>query len=152
VWCVARSGSERRGLRRGQFSAATDQQILGLLDTAQDTIDEQAVMFLYATFEAALRGHIAAQAGVFVGVTHPTAQFGLNMKSWFADLCDDTRMNQVVDLFKPSVNQDIVAQVGTIRTYRHWLAHGKRGAGPPSVTPVFAYTTLTSFLQSCSLV
>jgi len=122
------------------------------LDTAQELIDDQAVLFLYATFEAVLRDHVVAQAGHLIGAIHPSAQFGLNMQAWFADICRETRMDKVVDLFSPSVSQTLIAQAGSIRKYRHWLAHGKRGAVPPSVTPLFAYTSLTSFLRSCSLI
>jgi hypothetical protein len=139
-------------LQGSQFLAATDQQVSDQLDTAQDMIDDQAVMFLYATFEAALRDHVVAQAGLFGGAIHPSAQFGLNMQSWFTELCGETRMDRVAGLFSPSVSQTLVAQAGSIRKYRHWLAHGKRGAIPPSVTPFFAYTSLTSFLLSCSLI
>ncbi len=138
-------------LHGGQFLPATDQQILDLLDAAQDQIDDQTVMFLYATFEAALRDHIVAQASLFAGATLPSAQLGLNMQTWFTELCSETRMDRVVGLFFPSASQTLIAQAGSIRKYRHWLAHGKRGAVPPSVTPLFAYTSLTNFLQSCAL-
>jgi hypothetical protein len=138
-------------LQGGQFAAASDQQILDLLDAAQDEVDDQAVLFLYATFEARLREHIVAQSGLLTGATQPSAQFGQNLHGWFNDLCRDARMDKVLDLFVPSVNQVLIAQVGSIRKYRHWLAHGRRGLAVPSVTPLFAYRTLTSFLQLCNL-
>jgi hypothetical protein len=60
-------------------------------------------------------------------------------------------MDDLTDLFVAVVGQAIIAQIGNIRTYRHWLAHGRRWAQPPTVSPVFAYQTLTAFLQAARL-
>lgn len=54
-------------------------------------------------------------------------------------------------LFTPWAGAQLVTQAHAIRDYRHWLAHGKRTAAPPSVAPNAAYATLTSFLQACNL-
>lgn len=68
------------------------------------------------------------------------------------EYCDRNRMDDVADLFVSAVGQVLIAQVGNIRKYRHWLAHGRRWAQPPTVTPAFAYRALTAFLQSVGLV
>ncbi len=132
--------------------AADDQEIFDSLDAAQGELDDQTVMFLYATFEATLRDHIIAQGPLLAAAARPGIQFGPNLEAWFTEICKDTRMDKVVVLFESWAGATAVAQAGSIRKYRQWLAHGKRGAGPPSVTPQFAYNSLTSFLQSCSLV
>lgn len=132
-------------------TASTDQETLDLLDTAQDEADDQTVMFLYATFEASLRDHLSSQGTLLAGATQPGPQFGPGMQAWFIELCRDIRMDKVIELFLPWAGQVAVAQAGSIRKYRHWLAHGKRGSAPPSVAPLFAYTTLTNFLKSCGL-
>jgi hypothetical protein len=140
-------------LQSGQFAtAANDSDIFDALDRAQDELDDQTVMFLYATFEAALRDHLTAQGPLLLAAVQPGPQFGPNLQAWFTETCKDTRMDKVVVLFEPWAGALGIAQAGSIRKYRHWLAHGKRGAGPPSVTPQFAYNSLTSFLRSCSLV
>jgi hypothetical protein len=139
-------------LQGSQFLALADQQVVDLLDSAQDMIDDQAVMFLYATFEAALRDHVAAQSGLFSGATLPSPQFGITMQPWFAELCRETRMDKMANLFSPSADKTLIEQAGSIRKYRHWLAHGKTGKAPTSVTPLFAYTPLTRFLFSCALI
>jgi hypothetical protein len=140
-------------LQGGQFvSAANDQAILDALDVAQEELDDQTVMFLYATFEATLRDHVTAQGPLLAGAVQPGPQFGPNLEAWFTEFCKDIRMDKVVSLFEPWAAATGIAQAGSIRKYRHWLAHGKRGAVPPSVTPQFAYNSLTSFLRSCLLV
>jgi hypothetical protein len=139
-------------LHGSQFvTAANDQEVLDALDVAQEELDEQTVMFLYATFEATLRDHLSAQGSLLAAATQPGPQFGPSLQTWFTELCKETRMDKIVDLFEPWVGATGIAQAGSIRKYRHWLAHGKRGAAPPSVTPPFAYNSLTNFLQSCHL-
>jgi hypothetical protein len=132
-------------------TAANDQAILDALDAAQEELEDQTVMFLYATFEATLRDHVTAQGSLLGAAAQPGSQFGPNLQAWFTELCKETRMDKVVVLFEPWAGAVGVGQAGSIRKYRHWLAHGKRGAAPPSVTPQFAYNSLTSFLQSSKL-
>ena len=117
----------------------------------QIDVDDSAVLSLYATFEAKMRGHVAQQAHHLHAIQQPTAAFGAALATLFTDYCDRNRMDDVADLFV-SVGQPLVAQVGNIRVYRHWLAHGRRWAQPPNVTPLFAYQTLTAFLQTAGLV
>ena len=139
-------------LQGGQFAvAANDQEILDALDAAQEELDDQAVMFLYATFEATLRDHIAAQAPLLATAAQPGPQFGSNLQMWLIEICKETRMDKVIDLFEPWAGATGITQAGSIRKYRHWLAHGKRGPIPTSVTPQFAYNSLTAFLQLCQL-
>lgn len=139
-------------LQGGQFATMNnDQEILDALDAAQEELDDQTVMFLYAAFEARLRDHVTAQGHHLAAAAQPGPQFGPNLQNWFIELCNETRMDKVVALFESWAGPTGVAQAGSIRKYRHWLAHGKRGAIPPSVTPQLAYNSLTSFLQSCQL-
>src|SRR5438067_2554483 len=72
-------------LQGGQFAvAASNAQVETLLDTAEDMLDEQTVMFLYATFEATLRDHVAAQAPLLAPAAAPGPAFGANLQNWFA--------------------------------------------------------------------
>jgi hypothetical protein len=63
-------------------------------------------------------------------------------------------MDGVVKLFGSAVNPvnaTLPSVVGSIREYRNWLAHGKRGPMPPAVAPLSTYQSLTQFLQACGL-
>jgi hypothetical protein len=73
------------------------------------------------------------------------------LQNWFENQVKRAYLDSVVGLFAPWAGATLVTQANAIRDYRHWLAHGKRAAAPPSVAPNSAYTTLTSFLQSCNL-
>jgi hypothetical protein len=103
-------------------------------------------------FEARLRDHVAQQAHHLHGAQPPTPGFGVALATSFSEYCDRNRMDDLADLFLSAVGPVVVAQVGNIRTYRHWLAHGRRWAQPPTVTPQVAYQTLTAFLRSAGLI
>jgi len=151
--CVTIVGIDRaKAFSNTRFGGLTEQQCIDLLDEAQTEMDDSAVLSLYATFEATLRDHVGRQAHHLHAAQQPTAAFGIAMAASFAEYCDHSRMDELADLFVSAVGQALVAQVGNIRSYRHWLAHGRRWAQPPTVTPQFAYQTLTSFLQACGLV
>lgn len=139
-------------LHGSQFDApATDAQVKGLLEAAEDELNEQTVLFLYATFEATLRDHVAAQAPLLVAAVAPGPQFGTDLQDWFRNQVKRAYLDSVVGLFHPWAGATLVAKANAIRDYRHWLAHGKRTVAPPSVAPNTAYATLTSFLTSCNL-
>ena len=129
----------------------TDQQCIDLLDAAQTEVDDAAILSLYATFEAGLRDHVAQQAQLLHGAQQPSPDFGIALATSFSEYCERNRMDDIAGLFASAAGQVLVAQAGNIRTYRHWLAHGRRWAQPPNVTPAFAYQTLTAFLQAAGL-
>jgi hypothetical protein len=150
--CVTVPGIDRdKAFSNTGFAGLTDQQCIDLLDAAQTEVDDAAILSLYATFEARLRDHVTQQAQQLHGAQQPSPDFGVALAASFTEYCDKTRMDELADLFVSTVGQVSLAQVGTIRTYRHWLAHGRRWAAPPRVTPAFAYKTLTAFLQSAGL-
>lgn len=151
--CVSVAGIGRaRAFSNTRFDRLADQQCLDLLGSAETEVDDSAVLSLYATFEASLRDHVAQQAHHLHGAQQPKPGFGVALATLFSEYCDRNRMDDLADLFHSAVGQVLVAQVGNIRAYRHWLAHGRRWAQPPTVTPSFAYQTLTAFLQLAGLV
>jgi hypothetical protein len=150
--CIKVSGIDRaKALSNTRFDGLADQQCIDLVDAAQTEVDDSAILSLYATFEARLRDHIAQQAHHLHAAQQPNPAFGLALAMSFSEYCDRNPMDDLANLFVAAVGQVLVAQVGNIRTYRHWLAHGRRWAQPPNVTPVFAYQTLTAFLQAAGL-
>ena len=145
-------GERAAALQVGQFAApATDAQVETLLDAAEDALNEQTVMFLFATFQATLRDHVAAQAPRLAPAAAPGPQFGPDLQAWFEGQVGRAYLDSVVGLFRPWAGATLVTQANAIRDYRHWLAHGKRTAPKPPVAPNAAYATLTSFLQACNL-
>lgn len=150
--CITVSGIDRaKAFSNTRFDGLSDQQCIDLLDPARTEVDDSAVLSLYATFEARMRDHVVQQSRHLHAAQQPTPAFGVALAASFSEYCDRYRMDDLADLFVAAVGQPLIAQVGNIRTYRHWLAHGRRGAQPPTVSPSFAYQTLTAFLHACGL-
>lgn len=141
-----------RPFRNTRFHGLPRRTSEKLLRSAQQSLEDQTVLALYAAFEATLRDHIAKQSEHLRDhVKSPTARFGKRLACLYKDQCSHMRMDDVAGLLSSRVGEDIVAKIGSIRVYRHWIAHGRRGSTPPSVTPQFAYEVLTKFLQRCHL-
>lgn len=150
--CASVPGIDRgKAFSNTRFHGLSDAQTTDLLDAAQSAADAAAVLSLYAAFEARLRDHVAGQAAILQAARLPSPAFGAALANSFAGYCAHSRMDDVADLFADTVGAAMLAQIGNIRTYRHWLAHGRRWSPPPAVTPLFAYQTLTTFLQSVGL-
>jgi hypothetical protein len=150
--CVTVTGIDKaRALSNTRFHGLPEQQCIDLVDVAQTELDDSVILSLYATFEARLRDHVSKHATLLHAAQQPSPDFGVALAVSFSNYCDANRMDDLTDLFVAVVGQAIIAQIGNIRTYRHWLAHGRRWAQPPTVSPVFAYQTLTAFLQAAGL-
>lgn len=119
------------------------------IDLLQEYLNDQAVLSLYAAFESEIRGHLIAQS---VHLTkHARSRdihFAQALAEEYSSWCDEgIRMDRVAAFFKKSAGQTLLDQIGQVRKYRHWLAHGKRRQRPSNTTPVFAYEALNEFLS-----
>lgn len=135
-------------LRSTGFDGLALTAVDALIDTAQEQFDDQTVLSLYAAFESALRDHLIAQSAYLkTHATNPDVDFAAGLAEQYESWCEEARMDKVAGLFVSAAGVTLVAQVGQIRVYRHWLAHGKRWAKPPQTNPGFAYKTLDGFLS-----
>lgn len=133
------------------FAVMPHVDVVDQLAAAERELNAEAVLFLHATFESAIRDDLAAKGALLAAATGPHVAFGTELAAWFADLTADVRMDVVTRPYATAAGPTLLGVVGNIRKYRHWLAHGRRGTAPPAVTPQFTYTRLTQFLQTCGL-
>lgn len=151
--CVTVAGVDRaKAFGNTRFFGLSDADCLTLLDDSQAELDDDVILSLYAVFEAKLRDHVVGAGALLHGAVQPNADFGVALAEAFRSMWARHRMDEVADLYRTVVGDALLAQVGNIRTYRHWIAHGRSWPSPPTVQPLFAYTTLTTFLQSSGLV
>ena len=81
----------------------TDPAVVDAVDAAQQELNAQTVLFLYATFESTLRDDLTARSPLLAAANGPHATFGPDLAAWFADPCDDVRMDGVTRLYAPAV-------------------------------------------------
>ncbi len=154
--CASVEGiDEDRPFRNTRFHGiAETMNFKKLLSTAENELDDLTVLSLYATFEKLIREHLSAQSLLLHAATSPDDDFGASLARIYVDWTSDSlRLDRAVGLFESAVGQELISQVGQIRTYRHWVAHGKRmEATPPSTDPQWTYDILTQFLTLAGLV
>jgi hypothetical protein len=151
--CVDVPGINRRkALSNTRFYGLPDVQCLELIVGARLELNDAAIFSLYGAFEARLREHMSRQAPLLHAAIRPAPEFGVALAVSFSEFCASNRMDDLVDLFSAIVGQQIIAQVGSIRAYRHWLAHGRAWKRPARLRPPFVYQTLTAFLVVAGLV
>lgn len=151
--CMSVAGVNReRAFANTAFRRQSDDDCNRLLAAARRLADEGSVIALYAGFEAHLREHLTSQATLLAAADRPDPAFGRALSGLYATFCARAQMDDVVGLFATAAGQNLVAQVGTIRSYRHWLAHGKRWTpAPPVVSPSFVRKVLALFVETCGL-
>jgi len=59
------------------------------------------------------------------------------------------RPDDVLDLYKIAVDPRVVGNVKEVKSYRNWVAHGKKSSRPGrDIDPRTAYDRLTDFLSA----
>ena len=128
---------------------------LRLLDAAESELNDLTVLSLYASFEKHIKDHLSKQAPLLHAAEGPNANFGVSLAGLYAGWISETmRMDHAIALFKSAAakDKDLMAQVGNIRKYRHWVAHGKPPvSAPPNTDPQSAYEILSKFLDLAGL-
>lgn len=139
--------------RNTYFHAMKPEQVYLRVEQAGKELEETAVLSLYAAFESSLRSHICT--ALLPSLTGPALRHEEDVRltgairSW---IDEELSMDKVISLFESSVGVEALARVGTVRKFRHWVAHGRRSTKrPPDVSPKFAYEVLSTFLTRAQL-
>lgn len=62
------------------------------------------------------------------------------------------RFTDILDLFKGTIDSQLVGNVKKAYQYRNWVAHGKKGAKKESMDPLTVYDMLRAFLENMWLI
>ncbi len=110
-----------------------------------DELADLAIVVLFSVFEAAVRDAVLTTARPQVErLTHPTLRWAAeDALVWIAE----GSFFRVLEPFKAEGHADLVEQVNQVRRYRNWVAHGRRGQPPASVSPEAARDRLDRFLD-----
>ncbi|MCX7048411.1 MAG: hypothetical protein NTX50_23365, partial [Candidatus Sumerlaeota bacterium] len=111
------------------------------------------VLSLYAAFERIIKEALCKPRLGFIDTNgdppYWDSELAQKALKWIED---DLRMDEAVLVFGAKLDQDIVSQVGTVRAFRHWIAHGRSQARkPPFVPPKDTYEILSEFLKRTGL-
>lgn len=109
-----------------------------------DELADQAVVALFAVFEAAVREAVLVEVRPEAErLTHPALRHAAaDALAWI----EEGSFFRVLEPFKTDGQADLIEQVNQVRRYRNWVAHGRRGTPPALVTPEAARDRLERFL------
>ena len=116
---------------------------------ALDYFDDVAVLVLFSVFEAQVRSHLLAEVRSEVdAIRHPALRLAATDA---LTAIEDGSFFRVLEPFKSPELAGLVEEVNQVRRYRNWVAHGRRSARPPDVTPKNAFERLDRFLKALNV-
>ena len=127
-------------------------RLLEAADVASDTrygldfLDDLAIVVLFSVFEAAIRGHVKQEVEAeAAGIVHPVLRKQVEDALW---VVNEGSFARILEPYKSQGYADLIEEVNQVRRYRNYVAHGRRGDQPASVTPPAAFDRLTRFLTA----
>lgn len=131
--------------RDDEFRMLEQQDVLAETRYGLEFLDDLAVVVLFSVFEAAVRRHIAHQVGTeAAGLVHPVLRRSADDALW---VVNEGSFARVLEPYKTPEHADLIEAINQVRRYRNFVAHGRRGEQPASVTPKAAYERLAQFLR-----
>ena len=112
-----------------------------------DDLDDLCVLLLFSVFEATVRERVLADmADELPTFRHPALVQAIKALN---DTVEHGSFYRVLDAYK-GLDANLIEELNQVRRYRNWVAHGRRGMQPDSVTPDDAYERLKRFLDRLS--
>ncbi len=114
-----------------------------------DQMDDLAVIVLFSLFESQIRTQMASEIRSEVSQRFVEHAVLLQAVDDLIQQVEDGSFFKVLGAFK-RLDANLVEAVNQVRRYRNWVAHGRRGAKPPTVDPSTAYQRLSEFWNKVS--
>lgn len=120
-------------------------QVLEETRYSLDFLNDLAVVVLFSVFEQLIRGQVHEEVlAEAKELRHPLLRKAGEDTLWAVERGSLARL---LEPYKTEGWADLIEEVNQVRDYRNWVAHGRRGKLPPSVTPNAAFERLSRFLK-----
>ncbi|MCK6510964.1 hypothetical protein L6R29_13465 [Myxococcota bacterium] len=126
------------------LAGQTKADLQELLRETMKTLEELMIVGLVSRFEKEMFGVIEASIRCWPDEQN---QFRMNLKTYMLTKFDRWNIEDLLDLFKGSLDSDLVGNVKNVYKYRNWIAHGKKKAMPTPYLPKQAEDVLCRFLE-----
>jgi hypothetical protein len=110
-------------------------------------LDDLSVLLVFSVFEATVRARANADVDrETVEMRHPAVLSAIRA---LKDAIENGSFGKVTEAYK-GMDIDLTAQVNQVRSYRNWVAHGRRGQAVNHVEPDSAVDRLRRYLARLS--
>ncbi|CAG2145565.1 hypothetical protein [Cupriavidus plantarum] len=128
------------------FTRETPQDAVVALQRARQQAADLAVLALFATFERMLIEQLQT-ARAWLALGRPVS-YAARLADKFGKEVEYWRFHDVMDLFKPEVDVDLIGRAKQIKQYRDWIAHRNPSKPAPSVvTPELTFRVLSGLIE-----
>ncbi|MBV8048988.1 MAG: hypothetical protein JO171_17700 [Paludibacterium sp.] len=142
----AAKGQETHLLGRTQFFGATSTEAETAVLDASNQASDLVILALFATFERWVIEHLQGASGLIAG-GYPV-DYSASLANKFEKAVERWRVEEVLDLFKVEVDQQLIMQAKQIKKYRDWIAHrNPQKALPPKATPEVTFDVLSDLIE-----
>lgn len=117
-------------------------QVVDSTGAVLDNLDDLCIVLLFSVFESRVREQVLDDIDTSVpSPVHPAVERAVGVAR---ENVDSGSFYRVLECYK-KIDAGLVEEVNQVRKYRNWVAHGRRGPQPDSVTPPQAYKRLGRF-------
>lgn len=128
-----------------RFVGLPQPNAIELIKKSRDEADDFVILSLWAAFER-ITINFLQEKGKKVLEEFPQS-FSEKFYEKLEKEVEYWKINDVLDLFRGSIDSNLIGDAKHIKKYRDWLAHRneKRGT-PPKVYPIFTYEILSEII------
>ena len=130
-------------IKQTKFEEMSDSGIENWFKSSKSDIDEIAILYYWTVFEQTIIEYLKNNCTITDDLS--LDQFKLNLEKKLDSEISRWRFSEILDLFKPDIDKDIIGQAKAIKGYRDFIVH--RSKEKPKVTPKQAELILLSILK-----
>lgn len=124
-------------------------ETLDLLKKSTEELNDLTIVSFVSIFEQTVLAHVRT---FIQNQMNPTDQMTSKFTNYIIQQTERGKFTEILDLFKPDVDSNMIGLVKQVYTYRNWVAHGKKATKtPPKIDPIFAYERLSEFLEQIKI-
>lgn len=135
-------------LNRTQFIGAQKEEAEDWISRSRSESDDLVMVSLWATFERIIFQYVQDQTkGV---LNEPISKFKKKVNEKIEDEIEYWKVSDILDLFKETIDSDLLGHAKQVKHYRDWVAHKNKNikkGQPTNVPPQTAYRILTEILE-----
>jgi hypothetical protein len=133
-----------------EFYGKSQDEAKEMLSRAEKQLSDLVAFALFAAFERTLRDHLSNSLGSIQSSHTTPAELSRQLHEYLIGGVDNWRVDNIIDLFSPPVQDQDINNAKNIRIFRHHVAHG--ATPPTSIPPQTIHKQLTEFLKNAGLV